>query len=152
MSGTCGIQKDMLRRARASGDEFIEAKALAVLAQYALDEGRVDEDPSQTSRRPTATIASDGPTDRCSHAILICRFARALALSGHRSKAVAGSAAAQALSSGWGAKRSGTWVARMNDETLELVQPHLDDGSRRPGTRGRLTADEAAALALELLE
>jgi hypothetical protein len=45
------------------------------------------------------------------------------------------------------------WVAQINDETLKLVRPELDDAAfeqaREEGQR--LTADEAIALALNAL-
>jgi predicted ATPase len=147
------IQKDMLRRARASGDTFIEAKALAVLAQYDLDEGRVDSTviSNLEQAHEIERTRRDYP-DRYWHAILICRFARALALTGRANASVQLLGCFEALMEDIrGSVES--WVARMNEVTLAAARPHIDEAAvAEAWEEGRkLTADEAVALALDEL-
>jgi predicted ATPase/class 3 adenylate cyclase len=152
------IQEEMLRRARASGDEFLEAKALSALAQYALDEGRVDD--AVLSNLEEAHRIYRGRRshhDRYWDAILVCRFARALALEGRAA------AAAQLLScfeslveemrAESGSALVESWVVRMNEVTLTAIRDRLDEVAiAEAWEQGRaLTADEAVALTLDLL-
>jgi predicted ATPase/class 3 adenylate cyclase len=147
------LQEDMLRRARASGDEFVEAKALSVLAQYALDEGRVDEAVLSNLEEAHRIYRErrDHP-DRYWHAVLICRFARALALAGRATAAVQLLACFDSLVDEIGAVVE-SWVARMNDVTLTLIRGELDQAAiSEAWEQGReLTADTAVALALDSL-
>ena len=139
----------MLRRARDSRDTFIESMSLAVLGQYALDAGHVEEampflveahrvqrdqyEASIATGAPSSSVASPGP-----------------------SRSMAERAAAQLLScfetlleeTGMYLER---WVARMNDTTLTVIRGQLDaDALAHAWQRGRtLTYDEAIALALE---
>jgi hypothetical protein len=148
------IQKDMLQRARASGDRFIEAKALAVLAQYHLDEGRVDETVISNLEQAhhIERERRDHP-DRYWHAILVCRFARALALCGRATAAVQLLGSFEALMEELGISSVEAWVQRMNDDTLAAARTALDEaGTAEAWEQGRrLTADEAVALALDRL-
>jgi predicted ATPase len=148
------IQREMLRRARASGDKFIEAKALAVLAQYELDEGRVDETVISNLEQShhIERERRDHP-DRYWHAILVCRFARALALRRRARAAVELLACFEALMEEIGVTFVEAWVRRMNDETLAAARTHLDEsGVAEAWEEGRrLTADKAVALALSEL-
>ncbi|MGH3111158.1 MAG: ATP-binding protein, partial [Gaiellaceae bacterium] len=75
------IQEDILRRARASGDRALESRALAVLGQYALDAGKVDEAMPflVDAHRVQRTVQHRIP-DRYSGALLVARFAMALSL------------------------------------------------------------------------
>ncbi len=148
------IQEDILRRARASGDPFIEARSLSVLAQYVLDEGRVDE-AVVSMLAESHRIHRDRPThpDRYQDAILVCRFARALALEDEAAEAVRLLSCFEALLEEIGTTAE-SWVTRMNDETLAIIGVRLDDRAvavaREQG--GTLTADEAVALALDALD
>jgi len=75
------IQEDILRRARATDDEALEAKALEVLAMYSLDDGRVDDVVvSRLAAAHRVYRERRNHPDRYWHAILLSRFARALAL------------------------------------------------------------------------
>jgi predicted ATPase len=152
------LHEDILRRARASGDPAMEARSLSVLATYVLEEGRVDE--TVVSMLVEAHhMHRDRPThpDLYWDAVLLCRFARALAL-----KDEAAAAAARLLScfdalleeiKGPAESWVTRWVTRMNDETLAIIGERLDDRAiaeaREQGEM--LTADDAVALALDAL-
>jgi predicted ATPase len=148
------IQNDMLRRARASGDKFIEAKALSVLAQYDLDEGRVDETIISNLKEAHRIYRERRDhADRYWHGILVCRFARALTLEGRATAAAQLLACFDALMEEIGVTFVEGWVRRMNDETLAAVHLHLDAAAvSEAWEEGRkLTVDEAVALALSEL-
>jgi predicted ATPase len=152
------LQEDILHRARASGDEFLEAKALSALAQYALDEGRVDEvvlsNLEQAHRIYRGRRSHD---DRYWHAILVSRFARALALKGLAAAAVQLLACFESLveesSAEFGSGQVESWVARMNEVTLTAIRDRLDEAAIAAAwEEGHgLTAEEAVALALDSL-
>ena len=145
------LQEDMLNRARASGDEFIEAKSLAVLAQYALDEGRVDRTvvsmlkaahEIQRDRRELEHRYWDavpGPL----------ALAPWLAEGNGRPPRSSSSACFEVLFEETGVALE-AWVARMNEVTLTAIRDHLDEATiAESGEQGRaLTSDEAVALAL----
>jgi predicted ATPase len=147
------IQEDMLRRARASGDTFIESKALAVLGQYALDAGQVDEavpllvEAHRVQRHVYANLP-----DRYWGAVLLCRFARALALDGRASPAAQLLSCFESILAETGVHLE-RWLERMNDVTLALIRGRLDEAAiAEAWERGRpLTYDEAVALALDEL-
>jgi predicted ATPase len=147
------LQHDLLRRARSSGDDFLEAKGLAVLAQYDLDEGRVD-DAVVSNLEQAHGIYRDrrNVTDRYWHAILVCRFARGLALRRRAGEAAELLSSFEALFEEYEGPVE-AWVQRMNDVTLELIREELDEAAVAAASeRGRtLTADEAVALAVECL-
>ncbi len=152
------LQEDILRRARASGDEFLEAKALSVLAQYALDAGQVDEAViSNLQEAHRFYRGRRSHADRYWHAILVSRFGRALALKGRTAAAAHLLACFESLVEDMG-REFGTgqvesWVARMNDETLAVIRAGLDETVvAKAWEEGRkLTADEAVGLALDSL-
>jgi predicted ATPase/class 3 adenylate cyclase len=147
------IQEDTLRRARASGDTFIESRALAVLGQYALDAGHVDEAlpflvQSHRVQRDDASVSS-----RHSNAILVSRFALALALEGRASSAVQLVSCSERLHEETGVRMEG-WVAQMNDKALTLIRGRLGVAAIAEAGRtgAALTYDEAVALALDELD
>jgi tetratricopeptide (TPR) repeat protein len=152
------LQEDILRRARASGDEFLEAKALSVLAQYTLDEGRVDE-AVVSNLEEAHRVYRDrrSHADRYWHAVLICRFARALALEGRATEAVQLLRCFESLVEEKGAESGSaqveSWVVRMNERTHAEIRAHLDESAITAAwEQGRkLTADEAVALAVDCL-
>jgi predicted ATPase/class 3 adenylate cyclase len=152
------IQEEMLRRARASSDEFLEAKALSALAQYALDEGRVDD--AVLSNLEEAHRIYRGRRshhDRYWDAILVCRFARALALEGRAAAAAQLLACFESLVEEMRAESGSalveSWVVRMNEVTLTAIRDRLESAAiAEAWKQGRaLTADEAVALTLDLL-
>jgi predicted ATPase len=152
------IQEEMLRRARASGDEFLVAKALSALAQYALDEGRVD-DAVLFNLEEAHRIYRGRRShhDRYWDAILVCRFARALALEGRAAVAAQLLACFESLVEEMRAESGSalveSWVVRMNEVTLTAIRDRLDKAAiAEAWEQGRaLTADEAVALALDSL-
>jgi hypothetical protein len=148
------IQEDVLRRSRASGDTFIESKALSALGQYALDSGRADE--AVPLLVEAHRIQSDhrwALADRYWSAVLVCRFARALALKDRPGPA------AELLSCFEGLLAETevlleSHVARMNEVTLTMIRGRLDEAAvMRAWQRGAgLTYDEAMDLALAHLD
>jgi predicted ATPase/class 3 adenylate cyclase len=147
------LTEDNLRQARTSGDEFIEAKSLAVLAQYELDKGRVDEVVPMLKEAHRIHRSGRRELDhRYWDAVLVCRFARALALKGRAAPAVQLLTCFEILLEETGVNLE-AWVARMNEVTLAAIKDQLDEAAiaeaREQGRK--LTADEAVALALDSL-
>jgi predicted ATPase len=149
------IQQENLRRARAIGDVFIEAKSLAVLAQYDLDAGRVEPAIPLLAEAHRTQRGRRGIPDRYWAVILVCRFARALALKGEAAATIRLLSCAEAgfeeleINEG-NAER---WVLRMNDRTREMVSSSIDEPTATASTDEgrRLTVDQAVTLALGLL-
>jgi hypothetical protein len=87
--------------------------------------------------------------------ILVCRFARALALKGEAAATIRLLSCADAgfeeleINEG-NAER---WVLRMNDRTREMARPSIDDATAAAAAEeGRkLTVDQAVTLALHVL-
>lgn len=141
--------------ARARGDTFIEARSLNTLAQYDLEAGEVEpaipllEEAYQIQRNPL------GVPDRYWFVILVCRFARALALKGEAGATIQLLACADARFEELEVNEGNAerWVARMNDETREMVGPSIDAAAAaRASEEGRkLTVDEAVEVAVRLL-
>ncbi len=148
------LNENILRRARATHDAYMEAQSLGVLAQYALEEGRIDESVISMLKE-THSIHRERPDhpNRYWDAITVCRFARALALAGRVAPAAQLLSSSEALLEELGVHVD-TWLAKMNQETLTRVRAHLDEASiAEAWERGRaLTADEAVALALDSLD
>ncbi|MGH2671344.1 MAG: ATP-binding protein [Actinomycetota bacterium] len=146
------IQGENLRRARARGDAFIEAKSLAVLAQYDLEEGRVEPAIPLLEAAHRIERRRRGIPDRYWAVILVCRFARALALKGEAAAAIRLLACAQAGFEELEVNEE-RWVVRMNDQTREMVRAMIDDATAAAATQEgrRLTVDEAVAQALRSL-
>jgi predicted ATPase/class 3 adenylate cyclase len=149
------IQEDILHRARATGDEALEAKALAVLAMYSLDDGRVDEVVvSRLAAAHRIYRERRNHPDRYWHAILLSRFARALALRDRGAAAAKLLASYRAHLEELGVADEERWVVHMNERTLAAIEALLDDASIADSAEeGRkLTADEAVELALNELD
>jgi non-specific serine/threonine protein kinase len=149
------IQGENLRRARERGEVFIEAKSLAVLAQYDLDEGHVEPAIPLLAEAHRLQRGRPGIPDRYWAAILVCRFARALALRGKAAAAIrllaCADAAFEELEVNEG--QAERWVVRMNDQTRAIVSASIDEATETAATEeGRkLTVDQAVTLALEVL-
>jgi len=148
------LHEDVLVRARVAGDAFIEARTLGTLAQYVLDEGRVDG-ATVSMLKASHHIHRDRSThpDLYSDAVLVCRFARALALEDHGAAAVRLLSCFEKLLEEIGSTAE-SWVKRMNDETLAIIGDRLDGRAiALAREHGRtLTADEAVALAVDALD
>jgi hypothetical protein len=86
--------------------------------------------------------------DRYADAILICTFARVMALRDLPTTAIRLLACFEALLDEVGSTAE-TWVTRMNDETLAIIGDRLDGAAvAEERQRGRrLTADETVLLA-----
>jgi tetratricopeptide (TPR) repeat protein len=152
------LQEDILRRARASRDEFLQAKALSALAQYALDEGRVDQAVVSNLQEAHRFYREKRTHEnRYWQAVLVCRFARALALKGHATTAAellgCFEALVEDMRSEFATGQVESWVRRMNDKTFAEIRTRLDESSITAALNkgGRHTADEAVALAGEHL-
>jgi tetratricopeptide (TPR) repeat protein len=149
------IQGENLRRARARGDAFMESNSLAVLAQYDLDAGRVE--PAIPLLEEAHRIQRSRPSlpDRYWGVVLVCRFARALALKDRAEATLRLLACAEArfeeldINEG----KAERWLVRMNDETRQMVSSSIDEGTAADDAEAgrRLTVDEAIESGLKLL-
>ena len=144
------IQEDILRRARATDDEALEAKALGVLAMYSLDDGQVDEVVvSRLAAAHRIYRERRNHPDRYWHAILLPFRSRSC---------IEGPGAAAAMLLGCyhahleelAVAEEERWVVRLNERTLAAISSQLDEASiADAGVEGRkLAADEAVELAL----
>jgi hypothetical protein len=121
-----------------------------VLAQYSLDAGQVGEAvPLLVEADRVQRSQHESHPDRYWKAVLICRFARALALKGLASPAARLLSCFETLREETGVHLE-RWVARMNDATLVLIRCQLDEAAiAEAGRQGQaLTYDEAVALAI----
>ena len=146
------IQEGNLRRARALGDAFIESRSLAVLAQYHLDEGRVEPAIPLLAEAHRVGRGRPGIPDRYQEVILVCRFALALALVGEAAAAIRLLGCAEAGFEEIEVDEE-RWVVRMNDRTRELVRAMFDEATAAAEAEEgrRLTVDQAVTLALDAL-
>jgi predicted ATPase len=147
------IHEENVRRARAVGDVFVEARTLATLGQYRLEAGDVDgaipflvESHRLHRERPNLP-------DRYSDAMIACRFARALAIRGRPREALMLLGCWEAASAEMGV-RGEEWLEEINEETTRIVGQSLDaptgDDARNEGRK--LTVDQAVTLASEALQ
>jgi tetratricopeptide (TPR) repeat protein len=149
------IHQENLRRARERGETFIEAKSLAVLAQYDLDEGRVEPAIPLLAEAHRIERGRKGIVNRYWTLILVCRFARALALKGEVAATIrllsCADAGFEELEIGEG--NAERWVVLMNDQTREMVSSSIDDEEAAAATEDgrKLTVDQAVTLALDSL-
>jgi predicted ATPase len=145
-----GLMQDVLQEARAAQDKHVEVHALESLAIDAALEGRIED---ATSLLGEAWKLNRDLGDRFRAAILVCRFARVLALASRPEVAARVLAAGEKLYEEMGGSPMG-WLQRGNDHALSLIRAELDEASFAEvydeGTS--LTADEAVALALECLD
>jgi len=143
------LHEDNLRRARALGNEHIEASTLGALAMIAVDDGRVDDAISmlKESHRIHRDLG-----DPIGIARGLCRVARVLASVQRPGTAARLLSSSEALHEELGAGLR-PWLAQMNEETLTAVRAQLDESAfAEAWEQGRLlTADEAVALALDSL-
>jgi predicted ATPase len=141
------LHEDVVRHARAVGNQRMEATSLGALSEYALNDGRVDEAIPMLTE---STRIYRDLGERLEFAINLCRFARAVVLRGRPETAAVLLGASDALIADAGASFE-YWVADMNDVTTALVRDALDEGVfAKAWEKGRqLSADEAVALALE---
>jgi non-specific serine/threonine protein kinase len=142
------LYEDILPRARASHHEFVEAIALSMLADIAVDEGRVAD---------AVLLLKEGyrilreVNDLLLLAAAVGRFASVLALAGRAATAAQVLSSSEALMEEIGARPP--WFAGISTKTLAIIHSQLDDGAfaNAWGQGLTLTADEAVALALDSL-
>ena len=142
------LYEELNREAQEAHDPLPEGIALSVLADIALDQGRVEE---------AVPLAKDcyGIFRDLDNLLLIaigvCRFARMLALSGRPEIAARVLSCSAALLQEIGAMPP--HAAKIRDRTLAAVRPQLDDAAFQDewAVGQPLTADEAVALALDAL-
>ena len=147
------LHEENLRVARAADNEYMQAESLAVLGQYALEEGRVGEAVPMLKEAYRLHRNRPDVPDRYYNIVVLCRFARALALEGQPVEAARLIACSEVLFDELGVV-VGSWITKMNEPTLAMIHAQLDEAeledARAQGRR--LTADDAATLALEALE
>jgi predicted ATPase/class 3 adenylate cyclase len=140
------LHEDLLRRARAIGNQRMEAAGLDPLGSYALDDGRLDE--AAAMWREALRIAFDRG-QMLDVAFGLARLAAAIVRMGRPLEAARLLGASVAITESVGSATR-WWAARRNDETVGLVRQHLSDAEQAAATEEgrRLTLDEAVALAL----
>jgi predicted ATPase len=144
------LDEESLVRSRKVGNERMIAIALRGLASYAVHEGRSKE--ALTMLTESLGIFNDlGETPTI--AAILCEFAAALAVDARPRLAAQLLASAESLYEQLGASER-TWLAQMNERTLNVVRAQLDDAALSGAMeQGRiLTADEAVALAFRSVE
>ena len=148
------IHRENLIRARELGADFLIARTLAVLAQYELDEGRVDDN-VVSSLKEAHALHRRGTTveNHYSHAILLTRFALALSLRGAMTCATRLLSCSKRLFAEHEMPAE-PWVQEMQDTTFARIQTELDGAELDRAWEGgqTLTIDEAVAFALDELD
>ena len=141
------LHQDVVRRARATGADSMAATSLGALAEYALNEGRV-EDALPMLRESTRVYGEIG--DLSMIATNLCRFALAWAVDAKPLEGAQMLARAEALFEEAG-RVINPWIVRMNDLTRATVRTLLDEAAFADACeQGRqLTLDEALALVLD---
>jgi predicted ATPase/class 3 adenylate cyclase len=149
------LHEENVRQARAAGDAFSEARSLSVLAQYSLDAGELEGVVGKLEAAHRIHRQGQNVPDRYYDAVLLCRFALALALEGEPRTAAhflgCWEAAFEEL--GIDPHRAEHWIAGMNEETRRLIAASLDEATAGEGAHAgrKRTVDEAVALALDVL-
>jgi predicted ATPase len=140
--------EDILRQVRVTQHEFAEANALSMLADIAIDEGRVADAVSlvKESHRIFREL-----NDLLMIAAGVGRFASVLALAGRAEVATQVLSSSTALMEKIGA--GPPWYARICRNALAVIRAQLNEPAfAEAWDQGRpLTADEAVSLALDAL-
>jgi predicted ATPase/class 3 adenylate cyclase len=144
------LKRRVLEEARAQGYKHVQIHALESLAHAAGPKGHIEE---ATALLKEAYELNVELGDRFREAVLVCRFARVLALAGRADAAAQVLATGEMLYEEMGATPMG-WLKRGNDEALVRIRARLDEREFATATeRGRtLSAHEAVELALDSLE
>jgi predicted ATPase/class 3 adenylate cyclase len=144
------LHEENLRRARALSNERIEAITLGALAMHALEEGEVDD---AVSMLKESHRLHSGLGDPIQTALDVFRFAALLAAKGRAVSAAKVFSSSEALCEEIGFGLHG-WDPEFVEGTLTSIRAQLDEAAfTEAWEKGRrLTADDAAALALESLE
>jgi predicted ATPase len=144
------LHEDVVRRARASGNERMQATSLGALAEYAINDGRVSE--ALPMLNESTRIYRD-LGERHEVAVNLCRFARAAAAAGKGEAAARILSAAEVLREEINISWS-YWVVEMNDATLATIRAQLDEAAHAEAwDQGQaLTPAEAVELARDSLD
>jgi tetratricopeptide (TPR) repeat protein len=140
------LHEENLTRARSTGNKRMEASTLGALADYALEEARLDEAiallrDSLRIHRELGDVLDTG--------VDLCRFAAALAAAGDAATAARLVASFAALPDQLGSRRFS--VEKLNDETTSRIRAQLSDaGFAQAWAEGsELTLNQAVDLALD---
>jgi tetratricopeptide (TPR) repeat protein len=141
----CALHEENLVRARATGNERIEASSLGALADEALDGGSPEK--AAVLLRDSLRVHREAG-DVLDTSVDLCRLAAALAALGDVETAARLPAAFEALGDQVGGRR--TWMAELNVRTLSLIHANLGDGTFAAAWAAglELSLDEAVELAL----
>ena len=144
------VRADLLRDARAAGDEQMEARALAILAAAATDEGRTGDALALLKDAYRIDRHIGNPEEI---AVDLIRVARAVAVAGKADAAAAVLSRSEAIRADLGITHP-DWILEWQEEAESKARAGLDnDAFAEAWERGRsLTADEAVALALESVD
>jgi len=140
------LHEENLRRARATGNERMEARSLGSLGAIAGEEGRVHD--ALPMLKEAYRIDRD-LGERLEIALDLCRFAFTLAVAGTPGRAARLLSRAEALREEIGASFP-EWAARRNDQALSTIRTQLGEAAFAEAWKEgqALTVDEAVALAL----
>jgi tetratricopeptide (TPR) repeat protein len=140
------LNEDILRRARATGQERMESAALAQLAMSRRDEGRL-EDAESMIRRAIGIEHNRGNV--LDVALDVGRLASVLARTDRAEVAIRLLSSSEALIEGLGAS-SPFWAEKRNEETLAIIREQIDETAFAEAWEEgqKLTVDEAVELAL----
>jgi len=119
------LQVDILHRSRATNNDRMESGALAQLAIFARDEGRLEE--AESMLREAIRIEHDRG-DVLTVAIDLGRLASILASGRSALAATQLLSSSEALTEGVGASVA-WWAGRRNEETRTLIRTQLDEAA-----------------------
>ncbi|MFN2590622.1 MAG: hypothetical protein ABR518_07610, partial [Actinomycetota bacterium] len=151
VEGARALVERNLIEARAVGDENMEAQSLATLAHYALDDGRVEDAVPLLREAFGIHRGRSEVTHRYWGAVVLYRFARALALRRRPAAAALLACAEARLEETEGPVEA--WLEEMLEETRAMIHTYVDaDTASAAAEQGRtLSPDDAVALALREL-
>jgi len=144
------LYAEMLEGARATGDKQLEARGLAIFAEFATDEGRHRDALAQLEEAYRIDCEFGDPSEI---AMDLIHFARVLAFANSARAAVKLLSAAEAMRQDLGMTFP-SWVIQRREKAETRAREQLDEAaSAEAWQQGRaLNADEAVALALESLD
>jgi predicted ATPase/class 3 adenylate cyclase len=148
------LHEQNVREAREAGDRYAEARSLSVLATYSLEAGEVEGVVEKLEAAHRLHRQGTNMPDRYNGAVMLCRFARALALRDEPAAAARLLSAWEAAFEELGADPGGeNWITEMNEPTRASIAASLgEEAAAAEVAAGRkLSVDEAVALALDVL-
>jgi tetratricopeptide (TPR) repeat protein len=146
------LRRDNLRTAREIGDTHTEAQSLAWLADYAIDEGRVEDAAAHLAEAHEIHRGRRDMADRYWDAIILCRIARGICAEGDAATAVRLVACSREIFEEINAREE-PWLEKRNAATLAAIRTRIDDATfDEAWEQGRrLGIDEAVELGLRSL-